>query len=52
MAALQERNGSYRVIFWFRGKQNAFTLGQVPKKEAEDTAATVTNLLLAERLHG
>jgi integrase len=47
MAALQERNGSFRVIFWFHGKQNAFTLGPVPKAEADDTAATVTNLIRA-----
>jgi integrase len=47
MAALQERNGSFRVIFWFHGKQNAFTLGPVPKAEADDTAATVGNLLRA-----
>jgi integrase len=47
MAALQERNGSFRVIFWFHGKQNAFTLGSVAKAEADDTAATVGNLLRA-----
>src|SRR5438132_4597174 len=45
MAALQERNGSFRLIFWYYGKQHAFTIGQVSKKEANDTAATVGNLL-------
>jgi integrase len=45
MAALQERNGSYRVIFWQNGKQHAFTLGQVSVEDAEATAATVGKLL-------
>jgi integrase len=33
------------LIFWYHGKQHAFTIGQVSKNEAEDTAATVGNLL-------
>ena len=44
MAALQERNGSYRVIFNYRGKQRAFTLGRVA--EAEARAAQVDYLLM------
>jgi integrase len=47
MAALQERNGSYRLIFWFNGKQHTFTIGRVPEAEAEDTAATVGRLVRA-----
>ncbi len=45
MAALQERNGSFRLIFWYYGKQHAFTIGQVSAEEANNTAATVGNLL-------
>jgi integrase len=45
MAALQERNGSYRVIFRHHGKQHTFTIGQVSKDDASDTVATVGNLL-------
>src|SRR5262245_50668169 len=45
MAALQERNGSFRLLFWHHGKQHTFTIGQVPADEADDTASTVTNLL-------
>ena len=37
MAGLQERGGSYRVFFRFRGKQQTFPLGKVTKQEAEDT---------------
>jgi integrase len=45
MAALQKRNGSFRLIFWYHGKQHAFTIGEVSEEEAEDTRATVGNLL-------
>jgi integrase len=45
MAALQERNGSFRLIFWFLGKQHTFTIGHVPEDEAQDTAATVGRLI-------
>ena len=46
MAALQERNGSYRILFRFNGKQHAFTLGDVGKAEAESKAAQVDYLLM------
>jgi integrase len=46
MAALQERNGSYRVIFNYRGKQRAFTLGRVAEAEARAKAAQVDYLLM------
>ena len=46
MAALQHRNGSYRVIFRYHGKQESFTLGSVSKDEAEKKAAQVDYLLL------
>ena len=46
MAALQERNGSYRVIFNYRGKQRAFTLGRVSEAEAKAKAAQVDYLLM------
>src|SRR6476646_7336229 len=46
MASLQERNGSYRFIFRFRGKQHFVTLGKVSRAEAEAKAAQVDYLLL------
>src|SRR5579872_6804835 len=46
MAALQHRNGSYRVIFRYHGKQESFTLGEVSKDEAEKKTASVDYLLL------
>lgn len=49
MAALQERNGSYRVLFNYQGKQRAFTLGKVSDAEAEAKAAQVDYLLMRLR---
>ena len=49
MAALQERNGSYRVIFSYRGKQRTFTLGRVTEAEAKAKAAQVDYLLMRLR---
>src|SRR5262245_15805093 len=49
MAALQERNGSFRVIFRFRGKQHSFTLGRVSRDEAEAKAGHVDLVLLRIR---
>lgn len=46
MAALQHRNGSYRVIFRYHGKQQSFTLGGVSQEEAEKKSALVDYLLL------
>jgi hypothetical protein len=46
MAALQKRNGSYRVIFSYRGNQRAFTLGKVAEAEARAKAAQVDYLLM------
>lgn len=34
MASLQERNGSFRVMFSYRGKLHTFTFGKVPRVEA------------------
>lgn len=44
--ALQYRNGSYRVLFRYHGKQGSFTLGEVSKQEAETKSANVDYLLL------
>lgn len=49
MAGLQERSGSFRIIFRFRGKQHAFTLGRISKEEAEAKSAQVDYLLLRIR---
>lgn len=46
MAGLQHRNGSYRVLFRYHGKQFAFTLGKVSQDEAETKAAHVDYLLM------
>jgi hypothetical protein len=35
MAALQNQNGSWRVIFWYDGKQRAFTIGEVKPADAQ-----------------
>jgi hypothetical protein len=49
MAALQERNGSFRILFRFQGKLRTFTLGQVTRQEAEAKAGQVDLLLLRLR---
>lgn len=46
MASLQERNGSYRVLFCYHGKLHTFTIGQVAKDEAENKARQVDYLLM------
>jgi integrase len=46
MAGLQFRNGSYRIIFRYQGKQHAFTLGEVSPDEADAKAAHVDYLLM------
>src|SRR4051812_12662930 len=46
MAALQERNGSYRLIFRYHGKQHTFTLGTIGQDEAQAKAGAVDLLLL------
>src|SRR3954469_18271353 len=46
MAAIQERNGSYRVLFRHHGKQHTFTLGRVSEAEAKAKADQVDYLLM------
>jgi len=46
MASLQERNGSYRIMFRFQGKLRTFTVGVVPQKEAEAKIGQVDLLLM------
>src|SRR4029077_19056569 len=46
MASLQERNGSYRILFCHHGKLHTFTIGQVEKAEAENKARQVDYLLM------
>jgi WD40 repeat protein len=41
MASLQERNGSFRVLFSYHGKLHAFTIGKVERSEAEAKARQV-----------
>lgn len=46
MASLQERNGSYRILFSYHGKLHTFTLGKVEKDEAENKARQADYLLM------
>ncbi len=46
MASLQERNGSYRILFCHHGKLHSFTIGKVEKGEAENKARQVDYLLM------
>lgn len=46
MAAVQQRNGRYRVLFRFHGKQHTFTLGRVSETEAQAKADQVEYLLM------
>jgi hypothetical protein len=46
MAGLQSRNGSWRVLFWYKGKQHTFWLGPVQEHEARATAAKVDYWLM------
>jgi hypothetical protein len=46
MAAVQCRNGSYRVVVRYDGKQHSFTLGEVSSNEAQNKAAQVDYLLM------
>jgi integrase len=46
MASLQERNGSYRILFCHHGKLHAFTIGKVKPDEAANKARQVDYLLM------
>ncbi len=46
MASLQERKGSYRVLFCHHGKLHTFTIGKVEKTEAENKSRQVDYLLM------
>ncbi len=46
MANLQQRSGTYRVIFRFHGKQHFVMIGKVSSEEAEAKAAQVEYLLM------
>ncbi|HUY87555.1 MAG TPA: site-specific integrase [Pirellulales bacterium] len=46
MATLQERNGSFRILFVYHGKRETFTLGRVARDEAESKASQVEYLLM------
>ncbi len=46
MAGLQQRNGSYRILFRYQGKQQTLTLGTVSKEEAETKSAQIDYLLM------
>jgi hypothetical protein len=52
MATIQERNGSFRVLFCYRGKRHTVNLGRVSKPEAEAFvgSADLTLLRLKQKL--
>ena len=39
MASLQERNGSYRILFCYHGKLHAFTIGKSKERSREESPA-------------
>lgn len=45
MATIQERNGSYRILFVYRGKHETFTIGKLPEEIAKAKAAKADELL-------
>src|SRR5947209_6716998 len=49
MAAIQGRNGSFRVLFRYQGKQHAFTLGKGTRAEADAAAANIDYVLMHVR---
>lgn len=46
MAGLQERNGGFRILFRYQGKQRTIPLGSVSRQEAEAKGGQVDLLLL------
>ena len=44
--AVQERNGSYRILFRYEGKQLAFAVGRVCVAEAKAKSSQVDYLLM------
>src|SRR3954449_2444314 len=46
MAWLQQRNGSWRVLFRYGGQQHTFLLGEVKEGEAETVCAKVDYWLM------
>ena len=46
MAAIQNRNGSYRIFFEYQRKQRVFTIGRVSEAEAKAKADQVDYLLM------
>jgi hypothetical protein len=49
MAAIQNRAGSFPVLFRYEGRQYTWTLGRVDQDEAMATAARVEYLLMRVR---
>jgi integrase len=46
MATLQQRNGSYRVLFYWQGQRQSLTLGPVSSEEAESKSSQAEYLLM------
>ena len=46
MSGLQYRNGSYRILLRYQGKQHSLNLGKVSDEEADAKASQVDYLLM------
>ena len=46
MSGLQHRNGNFRILFRYQGKQHSLNLGAVSQEEADSKAAQVDYLLM------
>jgi integrase len=46
MASLQDRNGSFKLTFYYLGRRHYLTLGKIGRQEADATAGKVELLLL------
>ncbi|HUB25805.1 MAG TPA: site-specific integrase [Tepidisphaeraceae bacterium] len=46
MAALQFRNGVYRLIFWHNQRQHSLNIGRIPESEAETWKGRAEHLLM------
>src|SRR5581483_1034058 len=46
MAGIEQRSGSFRIVFRYQGKKHHFTLGEVSSDEADNKARQVDYLLM------
>ena len=51
MAAISERNGSWRAVFRYNGQQHAVTIGKVSRTEAGQWKAKIEHILMRLKQH-